>query len=80
MTISSDQLTRTFEEPIQNLLREHMTDQPYDISCSVCGEILSSTGTIDCDFDLILQVAPCETCLETAADERETAVCDKQEN
>lgn len=80
MTISPDSLTQTLEESLQNLLNNHMADQPYGVSCAVCDSILETSATIDSDFDLILTVEPCETCLENAASEREAEIRKELEN
>jgi hypothetical protein len=70
MTISSDSLTQTLEESLQSLLNNHMADQPFGVSCAVCNETLETSATIDSDFDLILTVEPCETCLKAAKTEQ----------
>lgn len=70
MTISPDSLTQTLEESLQNLLSNHMAEQPFGISCAVCNNILETSATIDSDFDLILTVEPCGTCLKAAKTEQ----------
>jgi len=50
--------TTLFEEAI----REHMEEQPYSATCSVCGKQLDYEQEIDRDLDLSLKVEPCPKC------------------
>lgn len=57
---------------LENQLRKHMDDQPYSIDCFECGEKLEVEKKVDVDFDLLLDVHPCTTCMEKAANDRES--------
>uniref|UniRef100_A0A6M3LVN3 Uncharacterized protein n=1 Tax=viral metagenome TaxID=1070528 RepID=A0A6M3LVN3_9ZZZZ len=45
---------------IETIISDHMGQQPYQITCSSCGEDLKFSLDFDSDYDLKLQVDPCE--------------------
>ena len=47
---------------IKDEIKAHMNAQPYSISCARCGSKLSVHVSIDKDFDLDVEVEPCENC------------------
>lgn len=49
---------------IRTELEEHMENQPYRVNCSVCGNVLTIQKDIDDDWDLNIDVEPCEKCKE----------------
>ena len=58
MSISSD---------IVKTVKDHLLNQPYEITCSVCGNNLHVYFVkIDSYGDLYIKTDPCEHCLEEA--------------
>ena len=55
--------TDTFED----MVKDHMDDQPYNITCGECGGDLDFTKSIDNDYDLTICVSPC-TCTKEEAE------------
>lgn len=48
---------------IEEIIKRHMENQPFDIRCSECGEELNVyQKKIDSGLDLILDIDPCECC------------------
>ncbi len=58
-------------EDIEEIIVNHMKDQPFTIICDTCGMELVSSISIDSDLDLNMTVEPCETCLEEAKQQQE---------
>ncbi len=62
--------TEGIEIEIENVVNEHLQQQPYKVSCYVCGgELLVEEKTVDSDADLSVTVEPCKTCIENAVEE-----------
>ena len=55
---------------IMEEMLDGLNDQPYSVACSVCGDTLFIKKTLDCDNDLILEIDPCEKCMEDAKEPR----------
>jgi hypothetical protein len=47
-------------DDIKEIVKSHMENQPYRITCSECGKDLEHDSTIDLIFDLELVVTPCD--------------------
>ncbi|KKM63964.1 hypothetical protein LCGC14_1506140 [marine sediment metagenome] len=59
-------------DAVNSELEEHMKKQPYDIKCHMCGDDLEvNKSTFDGDYDLSVEVYPCQTCIEEAKAESE---------
>lgn len=69
MAIDTKDILDDIEIAIEKAADEHMADQPYECKCSVCKENLVFQKVVDSDKDLLLTIEPCETCMETAANE-----------
>lgn len=66
MSIDADQIAET----IKGQIKDHMTDQPYKLTCSGCGSDLGIyEDEIDGDMDLYLKIEPCQTCIDSAVAE-----------
>lgn len=51
-------------------VQDHMESQPYGCFCSECrGDLEVTYSKVDSDYDLTIEVAPCEDCLEKAREE-----------
>lgn len=62
-------------ESIDKMIEDHMGAQPYEISCSDCGNPLTVHNTkIDGDMDLHISVDPCETCMAEAGEDNPNLV------
>lgn len=53
----------------KEMVRDHMEDQPYKITCGECGDQLDCDSELDKDFDLTITVHQCKTCTSNAYDE-----------
>jgi hypothetical protein len=52
-------------EDIENIIKKHLTNQPYNIKCSKCGEDLNIYDfAMDDDLDISVDVDPCECAKE----------------
>ena len=51
------------EKTLINAIKDHMKTQPYEITCSECGEYLEYDLRLDNDFDIELQVSSCRCVL-----------------
>jgi Zn finger protein HypA/HybF involved in hydrogenase expression len=54
---------------LHGLVERHLQDQPFSCECEECGNALSTSVSLDSDFDLNVVVSPCETCLSEARGE-----------
>lgn len=45
---------------IDELIDENMEKQPYEVTCSECGEKIEYDKSMDADQDMILAITPCE--------------------
>ena len=53
------------EEEVKN----HIKDQPYNLKCSVCDTDLSvDTADTDDDLDLYITINPCQSCIDSAVE------------
>ena len=48
---------------IEDIIKNHMNEQPYEIKCSECGRDLNFDRKLDLDQDLTIEVYPCD-CLK----------------
>jgi hypothetical protein len=55
---------------IESQIIEHMDEQPYRLECMKCKEELTTTISVDGDYDLTILVDPCPKCLEEAKEEK----------
>lgn len=53
---------------LNEVLKDHMEEQPYKITCGECGDQLDCDVDVDNDFDLIITVNQCKTCVDRAYD------------
>lgn len=44
---------------IENEIKNHMENQPYELKCDKCGVNLNFTKNVDNDFDLLISIEPC---------------------
>ncbi len=52
---------REVTSSVENMLDDHMEDQPYRVECYCCGKELTIAETShDSDFDLTVVVEPCD--------------------
>jgi len=49
-------------DELEAIIEDHMNQQPWKISCSVCGMELEFKSFLDGDLDLEIRVNPCGTC------------------
>jgi ribosomal protein L31 len=49
---------------IESMVSDHMDDQPYQVTCSECGNSLDFSATVDRDLDLKLEVEVCTNCTD----------------
>ena len=61
--------TMSLEEDLTSVVREHMANQPYDITCMECRRQVETETEVDGDGDMIVRVVPCADCLDTAKTE-----------
>jgi len=59
----------TWRLDVDEAISAHMDAQPYGVKCSQCGNDLKCKANTDRDYDLHIEVEPCETCMERADDE-----------
>ena len=56
-----DIIDSNVEHFVEKYLDAHLDDQPYSIECEYCHKDLDVTRKqVDCSFDLILRVEPCD--------------------
>lgn len=56
----------SFKDDIKSILE----NQPYQAKCYECGKDLDVDGTeVDGDLDMIVTIAPCQTCIDSAVEE-----------
>jgi hypothetical protein len=60
MSIDMSEITAFIESQII----EHMDNQPFKIECMKCKEELTTHLSVDGDYDLIILVETCPTCLK----------------
>ena len=52
-------------DTIEAELKNHMMEQPYKITCYVCGNTIDvEDNEVDSDFDMYLKVHPCQSCID----------------
>ena len=52
---------------VDEAVKEHMEEQPFDIHCDDCGKTLEcGTVKVDEEMDLLISVSPCEYCMSNA--------------
>ena len=57
---------------IEVIIKDHMDIQPYGCKCSECGSELEIVEKlVDNDYDMRLEIYPCEKCMEKAKVEGE---------
>lgn len=57
-------------DTLKKEIEKHMNDQPYSVTCSECGGILDTASVdVDSDYDLIVKIDPCQTCIDDAVEE-----------
>lgn len=55
---------------IEDIIKNHMEQQPYKVKCMECGTELSAGETeVESDFDIHTTVEPCQTCIDSAVEE-----------
>lgn len=60
--------TSNVESAAEREIKDHMDTQPYAIRCMECGKSLDYEQTVDSDYDLSIEVVPCDRCLKEAKD------------
>ena len=53
-----EKILKDTQADIEKEIEGHMENQPYQITCSVCGADLDIKCTVDDDFDLTVVVDP----------------------
>ena len=57
-------------DDVKKIIKNHLEEQPYKITCSSCGIGLSVAGVnVDEELDLSIEVEPCSKCIEDAIDD-----------
>jgi hypothetical protein len=51
-------------EEFKETIEDHMKEQPYKIKCMDCGSSLDVDVEVDGDFDLRIEVKPCNYCMD----------------
>ena len=55
---------------IEKVIESHMSDQPYSVVCSNCGNGLDcASADTDSDLDLSIKIDPCQACIDSAVEE-----------
>jgi hypothetical protein len=53
-----------------DFIKDHMEDQPYSAECSECkNDLKVSIVKMHSDFDIDIEVEPCQNCLDEARNE-----------
>ena len=61
MAINTEDIQKSITETVDtitDIIKRHMEDQPYLITCQRCGEDLECVCTVDSDCDLRIEVEP----------------------
>jgi len=53
----------------RDIISEHMDNQPIQATCGDCGAILNVNTDIDEDYDITIEVEPCQYCLDESHQE-----------